>query len=187
LGLFLALSAAVVPGAAWGDMHEFPSGGSDLNGVTDIGGGQIGWFWRSSLNQSVSEILADTEPKITRAILDIEVPQNVLVSDPVEWAITINNSQVGSFTVDPGFTGPVHLGLSFARISAVGGNYEVSLEVVNDVALMGGAHTLGFADPYKHSVELIPEPTAAALLSGWVVVLVRRRRSVRKKPADGDR
>jgi len=179
LGLVLALAAMLTPGAIRADMVEFPSAGSDITGVTDIGGGQFGWFWSTSLDQGVREVLADPQEAIARVILDIEIPQNALTADSVQWAVTINDLPVGSFAVDPGFTGVLQLDLSFAPIPAVGGAYDVALRVTNDVALLGGSHTLGFADPYRHSINLIPEPVTATLLSIGGVMFMRRRRRVR--------
>jgi len=179
LGLVLALAAMLTPGAIRADMVEFPSAGSDITGVTDIGGGQFGWFWSTSLDQGVREVLADPQEAIARVILDIEIPQNALTADSVQWAVTINDLPVGSFAVDPGFTGVLQLDLSFAPIPAVCGAYDVALRVTNDVALLGGSHTLGFADPYRHSINLIPEPVTATLLSIGGVMFMRRRRRVR--------
>jgi len=176
MSLVAALAALGAAGMARGDMVEFPSAGSVLTGVADIGGGQIGGFWSATLDQGVSEVLAGPDPTINRAILDIEIPQNVLVSDSVEWAVTINDSPVGSFEVAAGFTGPMRLDLVFDPVAAIGGTYEVALEVTNDIPPLGGSHTLGFADPYQHSIDLIPEPVTAVVLSVGAVVLVRRRR-----------
>lgn len=187
VGVVLGLSVTTAQGVGTGQVHDFPSPGSSFTGVTDIGGGQFGWFWSASLNQTVSEVLVDTEPEITRALLRIEIPQNALVNDSVEWAVTINNLTAGDFAVDPGFTGAMFLDLRFAPIEADGGSYEVMMQVVNEVPLLGGSHSLGFDEPHAHSIQLIPEPASAAILSICALAVVRRGGNTRRKSGDRDR
>ena len=167
--------------SAFAGMHTFPSANSTVVGsVGFIDADEIGFFWSVTNGDKVSESFADPLIDVSQAIFDFDVPTNSLVDVPVNWDVLINGNIIGNFTVLAGFTGPVHLDLSFAPIGNVGGNYLVAFEVTNDVYVGGGSHTLAYAGPYNHSVQLIPAP-GAILLGGIGVGLVgwlRRRRTL---------
>lgn len=179
---------AVLPTASWAGLHSFPSETSTVVGsVGAIDGEQIGYFWSVDRGDRVVQTFADPLASVDRAIFDFAVPYNVLgVALAVEWDILINSTSVGDFTIASGFTGPVHLDLSFAPIANIGGDYTVAFVVTNEVPGGGGSHTLGYAGNWLHSVELlstgaaVPVPGAVVLagLGSGLVGWLRRRRSL---------
>ena len=87
-----------------------------------------------------------------------------------------------AFEVDAGYTGAIHLDVSFPAITALGGGYDVGIEVTNDVPIGDGSHTLAIADPHEHTIDLIPEPATVMLLAlGGVAVVRRRSRRCRRR------
>lgn len=177
--VFASVIAMAGAGAALADTHDFPSNDSTVTAsVGVINENEIGWFLSASMGHKVTEVFADGEAEIERAILDIEVPQNTLTGTPVEWEVLINGVTIGDFQVLPGFLGSIHKDMLFDPISASGGEYEVALVVTNDVPFMGGAHTLAYAGPYDHSIQLIPEPATLSLLVLSGLCLLRRRRNM---------
>jgi hypothetical protein len=164
-------------------LHTFPSGASTVVGsVGFIDADEIGYFWSTARGDLVSESFADPLASVSRAIFDFDVPTNVLSTVPVNWDVLINGTTIGSFSISPGFTGPVNLDLTFAPIANVGGSYLVAFEVTNEVPVGYGSHTLAYAGEYAHSVELgvIPAPGAIVLGSIGVglVSWLRRRRTL---------
>lgn len=176
--LLYALAAVAVFGAVSASdaaLHEFPSVDSTVVGsVGFIDDDEIGHFWSMIRGDSVEESFADALPQVTQAIFDFSVPGNVLSSIAVEWDVLINGVGVGDFSIAPGFTGDVHLDLSFAPIPADGGMYEVRFEVTNEIPPGGGSHTLAYAGDWQHSVQLIPAP--ASLIALAIPLAGRRRR-----------
>jgi hypothetical protein len=156
LGLVITLlmlgSVAV---AAESQTFEFPSAGSTVVGsVGFIDADEIGYFWSVAGGDMVGETLSSSLPTIGGAILNVEVVTNVLYPGAyVDWDVKINGVIVDSFTVDEGFTGPIHREISFAPIA--GPDYLVELVVTNEVAPGDGSHTLAYAGAYAHSIELI--------------------------------
>jgi hypothetical protein len=134
-------------------VHVFPSASSNVVGsVGFIDDDEVGYFWSVSRGDSVSETFNGPN-KIKHAILDVEVVTNVLNSGAhVDWDLLINSQKVGSFTVNEGDVGPVHLDVRFPRIT--GGVYRVTIRVTNEVPSGQGSHTLAYAGSFKHSIKL---------------------------------
>jgi hypothetical protein len=160
LALLLALAA---PG--WAGLHSFPSGDSSVVGSTGfVDGEQIGYFWSASRGHRVVETFADPLTTVNRAIFDLAVSDNFLDYGAfVDWDILLNSTVVGDFAVPEGFTGALHLDLSFAPIVNVGGQYTVSFVVTNELATGGGAHALAYAGGLPHTVELLGDTPAVPL------------------------
>lgn len=160
LAVVLGLVAALlIPGGAAlansSQTFAFPSSGSTVVGsVGFIDADEIGWFWKVSRGDTVTETLNSSIAAIGGAILDIEVVRNVLEPGvSVDWDVEINGVVVDSFTVNDGFTGAIHREMSFSPI--MGPDYDVELIVTNEVATGDGSHTLAYAGAYAHSIELI--------------------------------
>jgi hypothetical protein len=174
LGLALGLVIALlIPGgmalAAHSETFAFPSPGSTVVGsVGFIDGDEIGWFWSVARGDTVSETLSSSLPTIGGAILDVELVDNVLNSGAyVDWDVKINGVLVDSFTVNEGFTGPIHREMSFAPIA--GPDYLVELVVTNEVAGGEGSHSLAYAGAHAHSIELISRAPKVKVTGGGTV------------------
>jgi hypothetical protein len=179
LGLALGLAITLlmlgsVGVAAESQTFTFPSAGSTVVGsVGFIDDDEIGWFWSIARGDTVSETLSSSLPAVRGAILDLEVVRNLLNSGAyVDWDVKINGVIVDSFTVDEGFTGPIHRETSFAPIA--GPDYLVELVVTNEVAPGDGSHTLAYAGAYAHSIELISTERAKVTGGGTVDWLMGR-------------
>ncbi len=123
----------------------FPSASSTVVGsVGFIDSCQAGYFWSASRGDGVSQTFQG--PKSSKhAILDVQVVSNALSGgNHVDWNVLINSKVVGSFVVNTGFTGPIHLDLKYAKIA--GKTYAVALRVTNEVPGGGGSMTLAYAD-----------------------------------------
>jgi hypothetical protein len=182
-----AVAIFVLPVTGFAGVHSFPSDDSIVVGSLGfINSNEIGYFWSTQRGDMVSESFADPLLSANEAIFDFDVPTNGLNSTPVDWDILINGSTVGDFSVAAGFTGPIHLDLSFSPIGNISGQYQIIFDVTNEIPSGWGAHTLAYAGSYLHSVELIgtgnviPAPGAILLgsigvgLVGWL----RRRRTL---------
>lgn len=133
---------------------DFPSEDSTVVAsggfINDV---EVGYFWSAARGDSVSQTFRASEC-INRAILDVDVPYNVLAPDAfVTWELVINGVVVGSFTVDAGFTGEITEAFTFPAI--FGPNYDVELRVANEVAAGDGSITLAYAGDFAHSLTLI--------------------------------
>ena len=174
-GCIVVFICAGMTGAA---MHEFPSFDSTVDAtVGPIDSDEIGWFWSESLGHGISETFTDPEPYVLRAVLDVDVPRNTLVSESIVWELWINDQAVGQFDIQAGFVGRVVADLEFAPVLAEDDAYTVQLRVRGDVPFDGGAHTFAFAGPGHHSITLIPEPTTLGLILPAFFVLRHARRS----------
>jgi len=172
---------ALLVGSAAADVHDFPSAGSTVVGsIGFIDDDEVGFFWSVSRGDSVAETVADSNPTVDRAILDVEVVQNVLNSGAfLNWDLSINGTVVGNFTVNEGDLGPINLDVSFPAIPANAGTYDVMIAATNEVAGGQGSHTLAYSDVnfnFANSIELLPAPGSLALLGLGGLAAARRRR-----------
>jgi hypothetical protein len=161
LSLVGAMLLVVAPPAVADDIdadgpdstHSFPSSSSTVVGsIGFIDDDEVGYFWSAARGDSVTE--AFTGPmKIKKAVLDLDVVQNVLNSGAfVEWALSINGKDVGRFRVVEGQLGPVKHTFTFSKIN--GPNFTVKLRVLNEVPSGQGSHTLRYAGDGPHSIKL---------------------------------
>ena len=133
--------------------HVYPSSSSTVIGsVGFIDADEVGYFWSVSRGDSVAESF-NGPGRVRKAILKLDVVQNVLSSGAfVNWTVSINGTDVGSFTVNQGQLGPVTHKFTFPKIT--GGTYLVKTRVTNEVAGGQGSHTLAYAGAFQHSLTL---------------------------------
>jgi hypothetical protein len=155
LALVAACSLAIVPssGALVGVTFAFPSNDSTVvASVGFIDSDEVGYFWSAVRGDRVTETFTGP-PVLRRAVLSVEVVTNVLAPGAhVDWRIEINGNPVGTFVVNSGFTGPIVRDIVIGGM--VGPIYTVTIRVTNTVAPGLGSHTLAYAGPFAHSIEL---------------------------------
>lgn len=135
--------------------YDFPSDDSDvIASMGFVDASQVGYFWSVARGDSVVETFTTDFLSIDRAILDVEVITNVLAPTAfTNWDVLINGALVGNFNVLQGYTGVVHVDVSFPPIA--GPEYVVELRVTNEVAGGEGSISLAYADPYAHSLMFL--------------------------------
>lgn len=174
----IVCSVGLVGAAQASETFDFPSANSSVVGsVGFINTFEIGWFWSASRGDSVQESFTSNLGAVDRTILDLDVVNNGLSQIGVDWRVLLNGTAIGSFTVGLGFTGPLSVDLMHSPVGAVGGAYDLRIEVTNEVPGGGGAHTLGYAAPHPSTVTFIPSPGAIGLLALGGFAATRRRRS----------
>lgn len=133
--------------------HAFPSASSTVIASTGfVDSEQVGYFWSAARGDSVAETFSGPA-HVKKIILKLDVVSNGLAAGAhVDWAVSVNGTDVGTFTVVSGQTGPLTEKDSFAPIG--GGSYAVKIRVTNEVAGGDGAHTLRYAGAGPHSVKL---------------------------------
>jgi hypothetical protein len=144
-----ALRGTVAPNST----SPYPSSSSTIVGsVGFIDSEQVGYFWSASRGDSVTESLSGPN-KVKKAKLALDVVQNALNSGAhVDWTLSINGTDVGSFQINEGQLGAVNQSFSFPKIT--GGTYVVKLRVTNEVAGGEGSHTWRYAGDGPHSIKL---------------------------------
>lgn len=144
-----AASGTVAPQS----VHSFPSATSTVVGsVGFINADEVGYFWSASRGDSVAESFAGPN-RVKKIVLNLDVVQNVLSSGAqVDWTVSINGTDVGSFSVVQGQLGPVTQKFSFPKIT--GGTYLVKIRVTNEVAGGQGSHTWRYAGAGPHQIKL---------------------------------
>lgn len=155
IGLVVAPTAASAesPASAPAAAQAFPSATSTVIGsVGFIDATQVGYFWSAARGDSVAQTFTGKK-KIKKAILKLDVPTNGLAAGAeTDWAVIINGTTVGSFTITSGQTGAVKSKSTFAKIK--GGTYDVKIAMTNEVAPGDGAITLRYAGDGPHSIKL---------------------------------
>lgn len=132
--------------------HAFPSANSTVIGSTGfIDSYEVGYFWSASRGDSVEQSFSGPAT-IKKATFKLDVPYNSLVGANVDWTASINGTDIGSFSVTPGLTGPVTEQFKFAKMT--GGTYDVKIRVTNEVPGGDGSITLAYAQSYAHKVSL---------------------------------
>lgn len=165
------LAASTVAG-----VHVYPSSSSTVVGsVGFISPNEVGYFWSSVRGDSVQQTLSDPLGAVNQLKLDIRVPTNSLASgNRVDWAVELNGTEVGMFTVTSGQTGLISETFDFPDIVG-GGSYTLRMEVRNLVPGGGGSHT--FAAVERTTATLLPSPGSAAVLGLGTLMFGRRRRT----------
>jgi hypothetical protein len=151
-----AAPAAVAPRAgspAITPVYAFPSASSTVIGsVGFIDAEQVGYFWSAARGDSVAQTFSGPG-SVKKAIFKLDVPDNGLaVGAEVDWTASINGTDIGSFVVNQGVTGPITEKFKFHKIT--GPKYDVKIRVTNEVAGGDGAITLRYAGSGQHSVKL---------------------------------
>jgi hypothetical protein len=132
--------------------HDFPSADSTVIGsVGFIDTEQVGYFWSMARGDSVTESFTGPA-RVNRAVLRLDVVENALAFAHVDWTLSLNGEDVGSFQVADGQLGPVTERFRFPKTT--GGTYEVKLRVTNEVQLGLGSHSFRYAGAGPHSITL---------------------------------
>jgi len=133
--------------------QAFPSASSTVVGsVGFIDSVQCGYFWSVSRGDSVAETFSGPG-RVKKAIFKLDVVSNALVATAfVNWTVSINGKDIGSFSITSGQLGPVTYKFTFPKIT--GGSYAVKMRVTNEVAGGEGSHTFRYAGTGQHSVTL---------------------------------
>lgn len=139
---------AAQPAAA----NEFPSSTSTVIGsIGFIDDYEVGYFWSAARGDSVEQTFSGPAA-VRRAILKLDVTYNGLYGSDEDWALSINGTDVGSFTITQGQTGPLKEVFKFHAIR--GGTYDVKLRETNEVPGGDGSIALRYAGDGWHSVAL---------------------------------
>lgn len=166
---------------AFADTHAFPTVSSTVVGSSGfISSNEIGYFWSVSRGDLVSQTFTDPLASISSLTLNLSVPHNSLRYDALNWAVWVNNTQVGVFDVNVGFIGTLVKYYLFSPIAANNGTYDLSLRVTNQIRDLEGSHTFGLAGSrvtFGPVPTSVPEPGQAVIISSAVAgVLFRMRR-----------
>lgn len=132
---------------------EFPSSSSTVVSSGASLPDAFGYFWSKARGDKVAQTFLGP-PAIDHAVLTIQAPQNSLGAGlEVDWTLSINGADVGSFVVPAGNTDPIVLDRSFAPVA--GPNYAVEIRVTNEVSSGGGSHSFAStASTGQHSLVL---------------------------------
>lgn len=170
------IGVAAVAGSAMAGVHTFPSSGSTVVGsIGFISPTEVGFFWSASRGDSVQETLADSLPVVSQVKLDLVVPRNSLATGlSLTWGVELNGTDVGTFTIPSGQTGPISHTFDFVGIASPGA-YTLRIEARNTIPPGGGSHTFAAVD--RTTATLLPAPSGAALLGLAGLTAARRRRA----------
>jgi hypothetical protein len=155
---FMVLAFAPAAGATTttpdaGKKFAFPSATSTVVGsVGFINDCEIGYFWSAARGDSVSQTIHSYK-KIKHVVLDVSVIENFLSNGAeVDWTLSVNGHDVGSFVVSQGFLGVAHLDVTFGKIK--GPNFDIRIRVTNEVPSGDGSITLAYSDCGTHQIIL---------------------------------
>lgn len=156
LALFAAAAATVFACFAvsvQAATFEFPSSTSTVVGSGGTPPGSVGYFWSQARGDKVEQTFFGPS-SIDHAVLTVQPTENNLNPGlAVDWALSINGVDVGTFSVPSGELGPVVVSRSFAPMA--GPSYVVKIRVTNEIPGGGGSHTLASTgSPGQHSLEL---------------------------------
>jgi hypothetical protein len=145
---------------------EFPSSTSTVVSGGGAPAGQFGYFWSQARGDKVSQTFVPGLAYIDHVGLTVQAATNALSEgQEVDWALLINGTEVGSFVIPRGATGPTGITRSFAPIA--GPAYAVELRVTNEVPSGGGSVALAATDAAgAHSIEISNEPSDTTLTGG---------------------
>ena len=148
-----AAMAAGTTSSAPAASHDFPSASSTVVGSTGfVDDDEVGYFWSAARGDKVEETFTDKK-KVKKATLAVDVVYNGLAAGTeVDWTLSINGKDVGSFVVTPGQTGAITNNYKFKKIK--GPKYDVEIRVTNEVPPGGGAITLGYGAAAPHTITL---------------------------------
>lgn len=132
--------------------RAFPSPKSTvIASIGFIDATQIGYFWSASRGDSVEQTIKGPSTAKT-ALLRLDVIDNGLSGADTDWTMSINGTDVGSFVIAQGVTGPIKARMRFKTIS--GPKYDVKIYMTNEVPSGDGAITLRYAGQGWHSITL---------------------------------
>jgi hypothetical protein len=132
---------------------EFPSSASTVVSSNAAPANSVGYFWSQARGDKVEQTFFGPS-SIDHAVLTIQVTDNNLTAGlAVNWALSINGVDLGTFSVPSGDLDPIVVSRSFAPI--VGPSYVVKIRVTSEIPGGGGSHDLASTgSPGQHSLEL---------------------------------
>ncbi|MHC4837232.1 MAG: hypothetical protein ACYTF3_03470 [Planctomycetota bacterium] len=129
----------------------FPSATSTVIGSLGfVDSENVGYFWDVNRGDSVSETFSGPG-SVSSYTLDVDVPQNFLSTENIDWEVVINGTVVDTFQVVSGQTS-VNVSGSFASIS--GPSYDVSVRVTNTISPGFGSCTFRYAGAGQNALTL---------------------------------
>jgi hypothetical protein len=144
---------------------EFPSSSSTVVSSGASPPNAFGYFWSQARGDKVEQAFVGP-PIIDHALLTVQPTENSLkTGNTLDWTLSINGVDVGTFSVPSGDLDPVVVSRSFAAIA--GPSYVVKIRVTNEIPSGGGSHTLASTGSLaQHSLELSKEAPDTRVLSG---------------------
>lgn len=132
--------------------NPFPSASSTVIASTGfIDDYEVGYFWSAARGDSVEQTFSGPAT-VRKAVLKLDVTYNGLNGSDEDWALSINGTDVGTFTITQGQSGPFKEVFKFHGIS--GGSYDVKIRETNEVPSGDGATALRYAGDGYHSIAL---------------------------------
>jgi hypothetical protein len=132
---------------------EFPSSSSTVVSSGAAPAGTVGYFWSKARGDKVSQAFVGPS-YIEHATLTVQPSSNALTSGAeVDWTVSINSVDIGSFVVPSGTTSPITFERSFTAMP--GPNYAVEMRVTNEVGSGQGSISLpSTGGTGSHSLDL---------------------------------
>ncbi len=145
--------AGLFVGGAQAATFEFPSSASTVISSGGTTPGQVGSFWSKARGDEVSQTFAGPS-YIDHATLTVQPASNTLKpKGEVDWTLSINGVDVGSFVVPAESFTPIVLDRSFPLLAGPG--YAAKIRVTNETVLGGGAVSLfSTGGAGSHSLDL---------------------------------
>jgi hypothetical protein len=163
-----SLAGPLVVGAQ-ATTFEFPSSSSTVVASGGSPAGTVGYFWSKARGDKVSQAFVGPS-YIEHAALTVQPSTNsLLLGSEVDWTLSINGVDIGSFVVPPGTTSPIVFERSFTAMP--GPNYAVEMRVTNEVGSGQGSislpttggtglHSLDLSNAGPPDTVLTSEPAA---------------------------
>jgi hypothetical protein len=156
LALFVSVAAtafAAFAASVQAATFEFPSSSSTVVSSGAALSNSVGYFWSQARGDKVEQAFLGPS-FIDHALLTVQPTENSLTTGrAVDWTLSINGIDVGTFSVPSGNLNPVVVSRSFAPMA--GPSYVVKIRVTNEIPSGGGSHNLASTGSLgQHSLEL---------------------------------
>lgn len=155
MGFWMRVASAVlvagIAASAHAELDPFPTSSAQPTRVV-FGVNQIEYFFL--VGDQISETIATNAPAVSGAVLDLNIPLNSAQVD-IDFAVFLNDTQIGAFSVPTMSTAPIHEEFEFAPIT--GPEYTLRVTETNEVPPGQGSLTIGTGAAVG-SIALRPTP-----------------------------